>query len=403
MLNQAPVTQTPLSRAFPEQEAYAIGPYRQLLTAQARAQHAPPAAAIVTGVCRASGASPSLPAVAHQRELSSIEICAGAGGQALGLERAGFRHLALVENDPACCETLRAVKGWRDQVLPISVKHFYAAEFRGAVDLFAGGVPCPPFSRAGRQLGAGDERDLFPTAVRLIRESRPRAVMLENVRGLMHAGFEEYRREVITRPLEEAGYVSYGWELLEARDFGVPQLRPRAIFVALREDAAGYFRWPDETDHTPPPTVGQALRREMGRSGWKGAAAWADKADSIAPTLVGGSKKHGGPDLGPTQARKQWEKLHVNGKLVAVDPPGPEWNGEHPILTVRMAAILQGFPRDWPFSGPKTAAYRQVGNAFPPPVAEAVGRRIADALALADAAADAKPADQRPVQTVLTV
>ncbi len=325
-------------------------------------------------------------------ELTSIEICAGAGGQALGLERAGFRHVALVENDPACCETLRSVRRWRSAVLPISVKHFYAAEFAGEVDLFAGGVPCPPFSRAGLRLGADDGRDLFPTAIRLIKECQPRAVMLENVRGLMSSSFDDYRREVIVRPLREAGYVPLGWRLLEAKDFGVPQLRPRAIFVALRADAAPFFRWPDERDHVPAPTVGQALRKEMGRGGWEGAAEWAAKADDIAPTLVGGSKKHGGPDLGPTQARKQWERLHVNGKLVAVDPPPRGWDGDRPILTVRMAAILQGFPRDWPFWGSKTAAYRQVGNAFPPPVAEAVGRRIAAALRAADGG-DQAPAE----------
>ena len=318
------------------------------------------------------------------RRLTSIEICAGAGGQALGLDLAGFDHLALVENDAACVETLRAVRRWRAAVLPISVKHFYADEFKHKVDLFAGGVPCPPFSRAGNGLGAGDERDLFPTAVRLIKECVPRAVMLENVRGLLNPAFDEYRQAVIVRPLEEAGYVSFGWKVLEAKDFGVPQLRPRAIFVAMRAAEAEHFEWPDERDHAPAPTVGEALKREMGRNGWKGAADWAHRANGIAPTLVGGSKKHGGPDLGPTQARKAWEKLHVNGKLVAYEPPGPDWNGEPPTLTVRMTAILQGFPRDWPFWGSKTAAYRQVGNAFPPPVAEVVGKKIRDALLAID-------------------
>jgi DNA (cytosine-5)-methyltransferase 1 len=281
-----------------------------------------------------------------------------------------------------------SISRWKKQVAPVSVKHFYAKEFAG-VDLFAGGVPCPPFSRAGRQLGASDERDLFPTAIRLIEECMPRAVMLENVRGLLNSSFDEYREEVIARPLRELGYHCFCWQLLEAKDYGVPQLRPRAIFVAMREPWADHFSWPTQDDHIEPMTVGEALRREMARGGWRGAAAWAARANGIAPTLVGGSKKHGGPDLGPTQARRKWEKLGVNGKLVAAEPPGPSWNGEPPILTVRMAAILQGFPADWPFSGSKTAAYRQVGNAFPPPVARAVGEKIADAL---DAV---RPADVR--------
>jgi DNA (cytosine-5)-methyltransferase 1 len=317
-------------------------------------------------------------------DLTSIEICAGAGGQALGLEMAGFTHLALVENDEACIQTLRSVKRWKKQVVPVSVKHFYAKEFEGQVSLFAGGVPCPPFSRAGQQLGNRDDRDLFPTAVRLILECRPRAVMLENVRGLLNSSFDGYRQATIVEPLEEAGYISLGWKLLEARNFGVPQLRPRAVFVAMREPWASHFTWPSEDDHVEAPSVGEALRREMARGGWKGARAWSERASGIAPTLVGGSKKHGGPDLGPTQARAKWEKLGVNGKLVAAEPPGPSWNGEPPILTVRMAAILQGFPAGWPFWGSKTAAYRQVGNAFPPAVAQTMGEKIAAALCAAE-------------------
>jgi DNA (cytosine-5)-methyltransferase 1 len=332
----------------------------------------------------ANGAAMRLPSSAPPTidsvPLTSIEICAGAGGAALGLERAGFEHVALVENDDACVETLKSIRRWRPHVMAVNVKHFTAREFAGKVDLFSGGVPCPPFSRAGKQLGGGDERDLFPTAIRLIKECRPRAVLLENVRGLLHPRFDEYRERVVAQPLRRVGYRTFGWRVVEARNFGVPQLRPRAVFVAMTRDDAAGFSWPSEEDHVAPPTVGKALRREMARGGWAGAREWALQANGIAPTLVGGSKKHGGPDLGPTQAREQWTRLGVNGKLVAVDPPPPTWNGDSPILTVRMAAILQGFPPDWPFSGRKTAAYRQVGNAFPPPVAEAIGRKIAAAL-----------------------
>lgn len=117
----------------------------------------------------------------------------------------------------------------------------------------------------------------------------------------------------------------------------------------------------------------------MGANGWKGLDEWVEKANSIAPTLVGGSKKHGGPDLGPTRARRAWAELGVNGSTLAYDPPEPEFEGL-PRLTVPMAARIQGFPDDWKITGAKTNAYRQVGNAFPPPVAEAVGKQIIKVL-----------------------
>src|SRR5687768_14113401 len=130
-------------------------------------------------------------------KLTSVEICAGAGGQALGLEQAGFRHVALVENDPDACTTLRLNRP-RWNTLQVDVRRWDASEFKG-VSLFAGGVPCPPFSKAGRQLGREDERDLFPAAVDRIGECQPHAVLLENVRGLMDQAFDSYRDEIADR------------------------------------------------------------------------------------------------------------------------------------------------------------------------------------------------------------
>jgi DNA (cytosine-5)-methyltransferase 1 len=313
-------------------------------------------------------------------KLTSIEICAGAGGQALGLEQAGFDHLALVELDGHACATLRANRPYWNTIED-DVTQWRATRYRGAVDLFAGGVPCPPFSKAGKQLGADDERNLFPSALRLIRECQPRAVLLENVRGLLDPVFDHYRTE-LDEHLRAEGFVPQ-WKLHQASDFGVSQLRPRTILVALREDVAPHFSWPTPRRNSPP-TVGEALCDLMGAAGWEGAAAWAARANRIAPTLVGGSMKHGGPDLGPTRARRQWAALGVNGSRVAAEPPAPGFRGM-PYLTVEMAAILQGFPRDWRLMGTRTHAYRQVGNAFPPPVAKAVAARIASAIRAADA------------------
>ncbi|RMM02276.1 DNA cytosine methyltransferase, partial [Pseudomonas savastanoi] len=246
------------------------------------------------------------------------------------------------------------------------------------VDLVAGGVPCPPFSKAGKQLGADDERDLFPEALRLIDECRPKAVMLENVRGLLDAVFEDYRNKV-EQQLKKLGYVP-GWRLLNASDFGVTQLRPRVVFVGIRKDLAEGFSWPEPKLITPP-TVGELLHDLMKEDGWRGADAWREQANTIAPTLVGGSKKHGGPDLGPTRAKKAWASIGVCGMGIANEPPTEFFEGM-PRLTTRMAARIQGFPDDWQFHGKKTAAYRQIGNAFPPPVACAVATQIFKALSV---------------------
>lgn len=308
--------------------------------------------------------------------LKSIEICAGAGGQALGLEQAGFDHTALVEIEKPACETLRTNRPeWN--VVEGDVHEFSAAPFKGTIDLLAGGVPCPPFSVAGKQLGSDDERDLFPEALRLVRECDPRAVMIENVRGIFYPKFSEYR-EMILGELHKMGYKTW-WQLVQASDYGVSQLRPRAILVGIKEPWASHFTWPQPNQESAP-TVGELLHDEMAANGWNGADAWAENADKIAPTLVGGSKKHGGADLGPTRAKKAWAELGVDGRGIVDQPPAEDFNGVMPRLTVKMAALVQGFPKDWGFSGRKTAAYRQVGNAFPPPVAKAVGIAIKEAL-----------------------
>lgn len=304
-------------------------------------------------------------------KLSVLEICAGAGGQSYGLEQAGFAHAAAVEIEPIFCDTLRQNRpAWK--VVQADINQLDGRAFRG-VDLMAGGVPCPPFSIAGKQLGSDDERDLFPAALRLIEEAKPTAVMLENVRGLAGSRFGGYRERILTA-LYRLGYDPH-WQVLNASEFGVPQLRPRFILVALRQKHARHFHWPEPQG--TPPTVGQAIGDLMAVGGWKGAMIWAAQANGIAPTIVGGSKKHGGPDLGPTRAREEWLRMGVDGLGLADAPPDRTTSaGFLPKLTLRMVARLQGFPDDWQFAGKKTAAYRQIGNAFPPPVAAAVGMSI---------------------------
>jgi DNA (cytosine-5)-methyltransferase 1 len=304
----------------------------------------------------------------------SIEFCAGAGGQALGLEQAGFNHTALVEIDQDCSRTLSLNRPLWD-VRTEDMAMFDGRPFKG-VDLLAGGLPCPPFSVAGKQLGERDERNLFPAAIRLVDEIRPRAIMIENVRGFLSPMFEEYRL-LLRSAFRKLGY-KLDWRLLNACDFGVSQLRPRVVIVGLSDDLAEGFTWP-EIGSQRPPSVGKVLGDLMSANGWTGSSDWVKQANEIAPTIVGGSKKHGGPDLGPTRARKAWAALGVEGRSLAETAPDAGFSGM-PRLTVRMVARLQGFPDDWQFHGRKTTSYRQVGNAFPPPVAYAVASNIRAAL-----------------------
>ncbi|MFF8092267.1 DNA cytosine methyltransferase [Streptomyces sp. NPDC016675] len=377
--------------------------------------------------------------------LTSIEICAGAGGQAVGLHNAGFDHHALVEWDPHAVATLSANvgdwPGWdqakADAIRPMDVKDFLDSDLRksldlkpGDLDLLAGGVPCPPFSLAGRRLGPDDERDLFPAALDIIEALRPKAVMIENVRGILEPPefFIEYRISILNR-LRKLGYLVPDidpnqsanaqdvamrkvWRRIDAKYYGVPQLRPRAILVAIHKDAADPkgpgFQWPmritgkpanvfdelkdsmyarckefwDKNRYGQPAKPGEKTGQQVFEDWVK---ANLEAGEKVAPTLVGGSKKHGGADLGPTRAKRAWGNLGVDGMGIANDPE--HCNAERdlfrpdgPMLTVAQAAAIQGFPESWDFQGKKTARYRQVGNAFPPPVAEAVGRAIAAVL-----------------------
>ncbi|WP_433602009.1 DNA cytosine methyltransferase [Nocardia sp. CA-135953] len=379
-----------------------------------------------------SSVSKRATAAPGEPEFTSIEICAGAGGQAVGLHQAGFNHLALVEIDQHAVKTLELniddheLWAWEKEhcdILEADIKEFdpYNDNFlkksaellqQRQLDLLAGGVPCPPFSHAGKQLGKDDDRDLFPRMLKLVEILKPRAVMIENVRGIKDPKFSDYR-EWIGAQLKGLDYNVCGWEILEASNFGVPQLRPRAILIAFRNDVITdlKYEWPTAT-HDDPVSVLKSLEPSMRErfepyfkgvhserahtafEQWRKTAHDRDaelkgKGGGIAPTLVGGSKKHGGADLGPSRAKTAWKQLGISGMGVANDiatcaekqtedrdlfgPGGP-------MLTVRQAAIIQGFPLEWDFSGGKTAQYRQVGNAFPPPVACAVGKSIIDVL-----------------------
>lgn len=360
----------------------------------------------------------------REQRLKVVEICAGAGGQTLGLHRAGFDHDLAVELDETAARTLRhnlhKVLKYSEKAAADTVRVGDVADptildpnkLFNKVDLLAGGVPCPPFSIAGKQLGSNDERDLFAWAIKLCGEIQPKALLLENVRGLSTNRFAAYRQEVLNR-LKEYGYIAK-WYLLEAHYFGVSQLRPRFVLIALKPEYAMYFDWDAwwEKHEKEAPTVGKLLEDLMKERGWEDERLhkWVLQASDIAPTIVGGSKKHGGADLGPTRAKRAWAELGVDALGLNDLPPHPGWDPPDgvpgPKLTVKMVARLQGWDdiflpdvkenddddyiqaklatdeRDflWVVKGRKTAAYRQIGNAFPPPVAKAIGESIKKAL-----------------------
>ena len=306
--------------------------------------------------------------------LTSLELCAGGGGAALGLEQAGFSPVALIDSDPHSCATLRHNRPYWN-VVEADIQNFDPCYWHG-VDLLSGGLPCPPFSIAGKQLGHDDDRDLFPAMLRIVSAVRPKAVLIENVRGILSKRFTEFRQHV-NDSLDAEGFDSH-WALLDSANFGVPQKRSRAFLVALLRNETNPLEWPDITDG-PRPTVAATIGDLMAANGWKGVSDWMKKADFPAPTIVGGSLKHGGPDLGPTRARREWAELSVDGLGLANEPPGPDFVGM-PRLTTRMVARLQSFPDDWEFIGSKTPAYRQVGNALPVGLAFAMGGTIKQCL-----------------------
>lgn len=310
-----------------------------------------------------------------QYHFSSLEICAGAGGQALGLEKAGFNHTLLIEYEHDYCQCIKSNRPQWD-VLCQDVRLFSGFPYRNKIDLLSGGVPCPPFSVAGKQLGKEDERDLFPEMLRLVNEISPKVVMIENVKGFLDNKFTNYRSWILSS-LNLLGYSTH-IKLINASDYGVSQLRPRVIIVGVRNDLIDYFTFPEPFPQSPI-SIGNLISDLMSENGWKHVEEWVKLANNIAPTIVGGSKKHGGPDLGPSRARTEWLKMGIDGRGIADTAPDTDFEG-FPKLTPRMLARIQGFPDSWNFGKKKTLACRMIGNAFPPPVAEAIGKNIFNLL-----------------------
>ncbi|WP_128981672.1 DNA cytosine methyltransferase [Streptomyces roseicoloratus] len=318
--------------------------------------------------------------------LRSVAVCAGAGGLALGLEQAGFDPVLLLDNKAVACETLRANRpAWN--VLNLDLVDFDPVDHEQTydVDLLAAGLPRVKAAASVGRAERDDELDLLKATIMLMHGIRPRALLIENVPDLVTKPAYGPIREYITEELTHLGYDVLGF-VINAVDFGVAQDRKQGVLVALEDGLLDSFT-PPTASVTRHRTVGEVLGASMAERGWRQASVWAAQADRPAPTLVGGSWNRGGADLGPTGTKRAWARMGVDGGTVADDVPGPDFDwdpsrgrsGMMP-LTVRQTAILQGFPLDWSFAGRKTAQYRQVGHATPPPVGRALGEVIASAL-----------------------
>lgn len=319
-------------------------------------------------------------------QLVFVDVCAGAGGLASGLESAGFSPALLLDNKSQACETLLANRPqWN--VVCEDLIDFLPEEHPEVLDadLLSAGLPRVKASAA---VGRGDsepELRLLKAAVYLVHAVQPRVLLLENLPALVDSPVYADVRSFIEDELTHLGYGCH-WFVLNAADFGVPQERLQGVLVALREPWFHNFAPPPRTvsEHV---SAGRALRRSMGARGWPEADAWTDQARSVAPTVVGGSDNRGGPDLGPSGTKRAWARMGVNAGAFADEVPGPEyvWPRSHDVaemlkITVDQAAVLQAFPPEWRITGRKTARYRQIGHATPPPVGRALGGAISAAL-----------------------
>ena len=251
--------------------------------------------------------------------------------------------------------------------------------------LLSAGLPRVKSSATVGRADSGVEERLLTATVYLVHAIRPRAVLIENVPGLAHSDAYHQFRDFARAELAHLGY-EFNWFVVNAVDFGVPQNRKQGVLVAIERQWAAAFR-PQAPTGRQPTTVGAVLGPSMASRGWADAGRWAAQADRPAPTLVGGSKNRGGADLGPTGAKNTWATMGVNGHTVADEVPDagfvwdPELGREHMVkITTEQAALLQGFPTTWAISGRKTARYRQIGHATPPPVGRALGQAVSAAL-----------------------
>jgi len=315
-----------------------------------------------------------------------IDLFAGAGGTALGLETAGFEHVALSEIDRNAVKTLRRNKPlWN--VIEGNIRNIDFRPFAGSVDVVEGGFPCQPFSVAGKRLGLDDARGtLFGEFARAVAEVRPKIAMGENVRGLVSDNHGETLRGMV-ETLASTGY-RVEWRVLRSQYLGVPQRRERLVILAVRNDLDAPILFPREGNDTIPlrdalrgcpESVGQLYseRRRKILDLVPPGGCWRDLPDGIREEYAGVSSggRNGiarrlswnepSPTLTCSPSQKRTERCHP-------DETRP--------LTVREYARIQTFPDGWHFEGGVGSQYRQIGNAVPVTLAYRMGLCMAAML-----------------------
>ncbi|OYQ61977.1 DNA (cytosine-5-)-methyltransferase [Pseudanabaena sp. SR411] len=328
------------------------------------------------------------------RSFSSIELFAGAGGLAIGLEKAGFEAAALNEFDKQACNTLRANRpNWN--IIESDIQNVDFTSFRG-IDFISGGFPCQAFSYAGNQLGFEDTRGtLFFEFARAIKESQPKVFLGENVRGLLE---HDNGRTIgaIKSVISSLGYTLIEPRVLKAIFYKVPQKRERLMLVGIRNDLVQYaqFQWPSPYKriyvlkdalkagelypNDVPESIGQkySKRKEEILKLVPQGGYWRDLPDELQREYMQGSYFLGGGKTGMAR-RLSWDEPSLT---LTCSPSQKQTERCHPEesrpLTVREYARIQTFPDEWIFSGSLSSQYKQIGNAVPVNLAFAMGKSL---------------------------
>lgn len=322
-------------------------------------------------------------------EVTAIELFAGAGGLALGLEQAGIKTVEYVEFDRACCETLKANRpSWN--VVCDDIHNVDFTQYEGKIDIVTGGFPCQAFSFAGKKLGFEDTRGtLFHEFARCVKEVRPKMFLAENVRGLV---FHDNGRTLSTiiSVLESLGYHTQQ-KIMNACYYGVGQKRERIVIIGIRDDLDINFDYPiaDEKWTTLrealkdcPKSIGESYSEkkrkvlELVPAG----GCWVDLPEEIAKEYMGKSYYSGGGRRGMAR-RISWDEPSLT---LTCSPSQKQTERCHPDetrpFTVREYARIQSFPDDWIFSGGITDQYKQIGNAVPVEMARRVGVELKNSI-----------------------